>query len=156
MGTDIAKPAQSMVPAKTPEVTQSLSPQQLEEHRARIWFEVEVVLQGYWQNIPSDAVKAAMLADWADTLEDWEHEQIVWGLRKWRDDFPSKKPNPSHIKNLLIEARKSKQNPHLIFYAALVNGDRFLPSNMINAELARQLVAGNYITKERAKARGIL
>lgn len=49
--------------------------------------------------------KARILTDWADALEDWTITQVLWGLRKWRDDNPSKKPNPSHIKALLKAQR---------------------------------------------------
>lgn len=64
-----------------------------------------MILQGYWQSMPAENIKAAMLADWADTLEDWTHEQVVWGLRKWRNENPSRKPNPGHILSILKEQR---------------------------------------------------
>ena len=41
----------------------------------------------------------------ADSLEDWSLEQIVYALRKWRDENPSKRPNPGHIKGLLLSLR---------------------------------------------------
>ncbi len=133
-----------------------MSQQELEGHRSKICFEVEVILDGYWKDRPSEAVKAAILADWADTLEDWPHDWVLHGLRKWRDQFPSKKPNPSHIKNMLIEARRGQTDPHLDFYANMVNSDRFLPDSMISAETAQKLLDGGYVTPERAKSRGIL
>ena len=70
-----------------------------------IAFEVEVVLDGYWEKRPPENVKAGILADWADTLQDWTAEQVVWALRKWRDDNPNKRPNPSHIRSLMLERR---------------------------------------------------
>jgi len=82
-----------------------MSPQELEGHRKKISFDVEVILQGYWQALPPEQIKAAMLADWADSLEDWEHKQILWALRKWRNENPNKKPNPGHILSILKEAR---------------------------------------------------
>ena len=63
------------------------------------------MLDGYWQNHPSDMVKAGIMADWMDELEDWSIEQIRFGLRKWRNDNPSKKPNPSHISTILKKER---------------------------------------------------
>jgi len=102
MGTEITTRKLS---APTPQVARSLSQDELEEHRGQIAFEVEVVLDGYWDKRPSDAVKAGILADWADTLEDWTQEQILYGLRKWRDDNPSKKPNPSHVLGILKTLR---------------------------------------------------
>lgn len=93
------------VPAPTPRLTQSLSQQECEDHRAQIAIEVEIVLDGYWQNRPSEQMKAAILADWMDELEDWTIDQIRFALRKWRDTNPSKKPNPGHISMLLKRER---------------------------------------------------
>lgn len=56
-------------------------------------------------------MKGAVLADWADCLEDWTVEQVHWALRKWRDDFPSKRPNPSHISKILKDERGRKLAP---------------------------------------------
>lgn len=64
-----------------------------------------MILDGYWQNRPSDAVKIGILADWMDQLEDWHVDQIVTALREWRDSFPSRKPNPSHISAMLKDKR---------------------------------------------------
>jgi len=55
--------------------------------------------------MPPAEIKTAMLADWADSLEDWSHKQVLWALRKWRNDNPNKKPNPGHILKLLKDAR---------------------------------------------------
>lgn len=59
------------------------------------------MLDGYWQNRPGDKMKAAILADWMDELEDWHIDQIRAALRKWRSAHPSKKPNPGHIVAIL-------------------------------------------------------
>ena len=64
-----------------------------------------MILDGYWKDRPSDEMKARILADWADTLEDWEQRQVLWALRKWRNDFPNKKPNPGHILIVLKDQR---------------------------------------------------
>ena len=93
------------IPAPTPRLTQSLSPQECADHRARIGVEVEIVLDGYWQTMPGPKMKSAILADWMDELEDWHIDQIRWALRKWRNDSPSKKPNPGHIVGLLKRER---------------------------------------------------
>ena len=65
-------------------------------------------MHSYWQASPPDQVKAGVLADWCDALEDWTQEQIVWGLRKWRNDNPNKRPNPGHILMLMKAARGRK------------------------------------------------
>ena len=82
-----------------------MTPQELGAHRSKICFDVEVIMQGYWQSMPPAEIKTAMLADWADSLEDWSHKQVLWALRKWRNDNPNKKPNPGHILKLLKDAR---------------------------------------------------
>jgi hypothetical protein len=85
-----------------------MSPQDLSEHRRLIAFEVEVILDGYWKDRPADALKAGIMADWMDTLQDWSHEQVVYGLRKWRNANPSRKPNPGHVLAILKQARGAK------------------------------------------------
>lgn len=92
-------------PAPTPQLAQSMSPQDLQGHRGKICFEVEIVLSGYWQTFPAPEIKAGILADWADALQDWSTEQVVWALRKWREDNPNKRPNPGHISKMLKDAR---------------------------------------------------
>lgn len=93
------------IPASTPELTRSLSQQEIEEHRGRIALEVEIVLQGYWQAPLSVEMKGAVLADWCDELEDWPHESVYRALRKWRSEYPSRKPNPGHISAILKAER---------------------------------------------------
>jgi len=82
-----------------------MSPEQLAAHRKAIAFDVEVILDGYWDKRPPEDVKAGILADWSDTLEDWSGEQVLFALRKWRDENENKKPNPSHILSILKELR---------------------------------------------------
>jgi hypothetical protein len=69
---------------------------------------VEIVLAGYWQSFPSKQLKAGMIGSWADELQDWAIEQIVWALRKWRNENPDKRPNEGHILALLKDARGRK------------------------------------------------
>lgn len=102
MGTEIAK---RDMPAATPQLTQSMSPQERVDHRQKIAFEVEVILHSYWQSSPPPAIKAGILADWCDALDDWTQEQVVWSLRKWRNDNPDKRPNPGHILAICKNAR---------------------------------------------------
>lgn len=93
--------ARQRIAAPTPQLTRSMSQGEQDAHRARIAFDVEVILDGYWKDRPPENVKAGILADWADTLEDWTQDQILYALRKWRNETPSRKPNPGHILGIL-------------------------------------------------------
>ena len=100
-------PAALTVPvgSPTPQHSQSLSQDQLDAHREALAFDVEVILDGYWDKHPPPHVKAGILADWSDALEDWTQENALYGLRKWRNENPSKRPNPGHILAILKEMR---------------------------------------------------
>lgn len=102
MGNLIVKTA---IPTPTPQVTRQMDVHEVQRHRAKIAFEVEVVLQGYWQAELSSEMKAAVMADWSDELEDWTVEQVRWGLRQWRKDNPRRKPNPGDVVAILKEQR---------------------------------------------------
>jgi len=82
-----------------------MSPEECAVHRQKIAFEVEVVLDGYWHTQPPVELKAAVMADWADELEDWTLEQVRWGLRAWRRENPRRKPNPGDILGILKTQR---------------------------------------------------
>lgn len=96
---------QATIPTPTPQVTRQMDEQEVQRHRAKIAFEVEVILQGYWQAELSSEMKAAVMADWSDELEDWTVEQVRWGLRQWRRDNPRRKPNPGDVVAILKEQR---------------------------------------------------
>ena len=96
------------IPTPTPRLTRSISPQERTEHRQKIAFDVEVILDGYWKTMPPPQIKAGILADWCDTLEDWTQEQVLWALRKWRNENPDKRPNPGHILAICKKQRGMK------------------------------------------------
>ena len=102
MGTELATRA---IADPTPRHAQSLSQDKLDAHRAKIAFEVEVIMDGYWERQPPEHVKAGIMAYWADALEDWTPEQILYSLRKWQREMPDKKPNPGHILRILKQLR---------------------------------------------------
>jgi len=106
-GHGLATPASSL-PSPTPRWTQSLSPQAIQDHRATIAFEVELILAGYWQTYPPPQIKAGIIADWCDALQDWTLEQCVWALRRWRNANPDRRPNPGHILASMVDARARK------------------------------------------------
>lgn len=86
-------------------MTSSLKPHEQDRHRAQIGLRVEVILDGYWQTRPSDVVKAGILADWMDEMQDWHLDQITAALKEWRNSNPSRKPNPGHICAILKRRR---------------------------------------------------
>lgn len=99
MTTEIAPRAE--VPAPTPEYAKSLSQPALQEHRTRIGLEVKAVLSAYFQPQEEPETRAMQLAWWCDELQDWTHEQVVWGLRAWNRDNPRTRPTPGDIVRLL-------------------------------------------------------
>ena len=105
MGTEIAR---RDIPAPTPEIAKSLSPQDLRDHRAGIASEVKVVLSAYFQPHEADDIKAAQLAWWCDELQDWTREQVVWGLRDWNRRNPRLRPTPGDILSILKTLRGLK------------------------------------------------
>lgn len=61
-------------------------------------------MHGYWRDDLPDAMRGAILADWADELEAWPLESIRAALRKHRRENPSRKPNPGHVLAILKES----------------------------------------------------
>jgi len=80
-----------------------MQPQELIAHRTEICSDVEMILDGYWKDRPSEEMKARILSDWADTLQDFHHNSVLAALRKWRNENPNRKPNPGHILSILKE-----------------------------------------------------
>jgi hypothetical protein len=87
---------------------QSLSPQECDRHRAWIGVRVEALLIDYWREKPSDLVKAEILADWMDALQNFTPDEI---RRACRDYLSSpdcqRKPKPGDIRSLVIKARQA-------------------------------------------------
>lgn len=102
MGNLIVKAA---IPTPTPQATRQMDKHEVQRHRAKIAFEVEVVMEGYWKNDLAPELKAAVMADWSDELEDWTIDQVRWGLRQWRRENPRYKPNPGNVLAILKEQR---------------------------------------------------
>lgn len=74
------------------------------DHRRAIAGVVEVVLAGYWQPSEAEELRAAILRDWCDELENFDARSIRAALRQWRQENPSKRPNPGHILAILNAA----------------------------------------------------
>lgn len=86
---------------------------ELFERRTRIGAEVKTVLWGYFQPETDPGLETAILADWMDELQHYSPDQVRWGLREWRREFPDKRPNPGHIRRLLKSAYIKAQLAHI-------------------------------------------
>lgn len=133
------------LPSPTPCVSNSLSPQQLEAHRSRIAFSVEVILQGYWQADLAPEMKAAVMADWCDELEDWTVEQVRWALREWRRDNPRRKPNPGDVLAILKVQRGKVEAAKL----AMLPKPSDLPRQPVSPDAAAEILAAAGFTPRR-------
>jgi hypothetical protein len=80
------------------------------EHRQNLVSEVRVVLSAYFQPHETAEVVTAQLAWWADEMQDWTREQVVWGLRKWNRDEPRRRPTPGDVLRILKRQRGINEN----------------------------------------------
>ena len=96
-----------------------------------------MVLQGYWQADLAPEMKAAVMADWSDELEDWTVDQVRWGLREWRRDNPRRKPNPGDVVAIL-KARRGKTEAAKL---AALPKPADAPRQPVSPEAAAQILA---------------
>lgn len=96
-----------------------------------------MILQGYWQAEMAPEMKSAVMADWADELEDWTIAQVRWALREWRRANPRRKPNAGDIVAILKEQRGKTEMAKL---AALPKPEAERPEP-ITAEKASAILA---------------
>lgn len=66
---------------------------------------METVLSAYFQPSEREEIRTAQLAWWCDTLQDWTVEQVVYGLRRWNEDNPRRRPTPGDVLGLLKRVR---------------------------------------------------
>ena len=111
-----------------------MSPQNIEEHRRRIGFEVSVILKtDYFTPDLSPEEFAASIANWCDALEEWHINQIREAFNEHRDTRPDKRPNPGHIQAILKRKR----------------GEEFARRRRQNAEANRTAESPRAMTRER-------
>lgn len=92
------------LPPRTPLRADLMPQHERTDHRRAIAGVVEVVLAGYWQPSEAEELRAAILRDWCDELENFDARSIRAALRQWRQENPSKRPNPGHILAILNAA----------------------------------------------------
>ncbi len=102
-------PAPANLPPMIRLYAQSLSPQECTKHRAWIGVRVEALLDGYWQSRPSDLVKAEILADWMDALQNYAPEEIRAACREYlAGPDCARKPKPGDIKAIMQTHRANE------------------------------------------------
>lgn len=94
-------------------------------------------MSGYWQTDMDPKLRAAVMVDWADELEDWSVKQVKWALREWRRNNPRRKPNPGDIVGILKEQRGRAEAAKL---AALPRPEP-APSKPVSAARAAEIMA---------------
>lgn len=115
------------------------SQREIEAQRGQISVLVETVLDGYWQADMSQKKRDLILMDWCDELEEWPVESVKAALRQWRQENPSKKPNPGHILQILKRAWGERNVEQV---RAVVNGlQPPAPKDLPDLE-RRQAIAG--------------
>lgn len=115
-----------------------MPPHELTERRLAIGQAVEVILHGYWQPSDSETLRAAVLRDWCDTLQEWHPDSVLAALRKHRKDHPSRRPNPGHILAILTEAW-GRRNAEQV--KAAFTPPPEAPKERISAEAAAAIMA---------------
>lgn len=74
---------------------------------------MDIELDCYFRADMSEARRAAVLARWAEELQDWTVPLIREAVAKWIRSNPDKKPNYGHIPKLLKEAWGEKVAPEV-------------------------------------------
>lgn len=109
------------------------------DHRRAIAGVVEVVLAGYWQPSEAEELRAAVLRDWCDELENFDAKSVRAALRQWRQENPSKRPNPGHILAILNAAWGRKNAEQVKAALAKPEPVRIMPSPERRAEMAAEV-----------------
>lgn len=104
-------------------------------------------MQGYWQTEMSAEMKAAVMADWADEMQDWQIVQIRWALRQWRGDNPRRKPNPGDIVAILKVQRGRAEMAKV--RSALAGAKHEAPAPKPDPERVAQIMADLGFTPKR-------
>jgi|TARA_R110000803_G_scaffold99579_3_gene167700 hypothetical protein len=92
-----------MLPAK---LTETLSDEQLTNHRQHIMIEVEAMLSSHYQTTTSDEVKYKILLNWVNMLQDFTAKEIAEACREQMKEEPRRKPNEGMIYSRIQNSRK--------------------------------------------------
>ena len=107
-------------------LTKSLSPQELDNHRAQVGLRLEVLVRKTdkfgWDRM-DPAVRTILRKDWMDALQDFTLPEIDDACRAAVLASPDKCPNEGHVRALILKDRAAIRaalpKPEEPFYSAL-------------------------------------
>lgn len=92
----------------TPLLTKSLTPQELDKHRADLCLVMEVMVRKYdkfgWDRM-ADGMRKLIRLDWLDALQDYPLDEVRNACRIHTLEAPNKVPNEGHIKAIINRER---------------------------------------------------
>lgn len=92
----------------TPLLTKSLTPQELDDHRADLCLVMEVMVRKYdkfgWDRM-ADGMRKLIRLDWLDALQDYPLDEVRTACRIHTQEAPNKVPNEGHIKAIINRER---------------------------------------------------
>ena len=62
------------------------------------------MLDHYWRDRPSDAVKEEIMGDWMAALEAFSRDEVMAACREWARD-ETRKPKPADIRGIVLRER---------------------------------------------------
>lgn len=91
----------------------ALSPQQQQEHRAKIGVRAKAILSGFWQDTDThDAVQVIEIEGWMDVLENCSHSEIRDAWRDYQMDEQNRtargrlmKPDAGALRRIILRKR---------------------------------------------------
>lgn len=78
------------------------------------------MLDGYWQNRPSEPVVERLMGTWMDELEAFSPDEIQTACRRWTRENPRRKPNFGDIVGLLRDRRREACKPFIADISRIV------------------------------------
>lgn len=91
-------------------LSESLTSQELAQHRAMVALELEVLAKKYdrfgWDRDRGSAVQDRMITDWMDALQNYPLDEVRSACAAAVLENPNKMPNEGHIRAEIAKARK--------------------------------------------------
>lgn len=135
-----------MLPVK-PTGFAALSPQQQQEHRVKIGLRAQAILSQFWTEDEPDAVKAMVLENWMDLLQNltgaeikaaWQSYQLDRGNRTASGAL--RRPDPARLAQIALAKRPKP---------TLVSDNTPRGGEPVSAERAREIMGENGFAVKR-------